>query len=122
MVKFATFEKAVEAIYKYLDRPKTSFNKSEQLGVSFAGGVIAGICCAIVSHPADVMVSKLNSERKAGEGAGQAVSRIYSRIGFVGLWNGLPVRIAMLSILTGSQWCIFDSFKVGLGLPTTGGH
>ncbi|KFZ24266.1 hypothetical protein V502_01258 [Pseudogymnoascus sp. VKM F-4520 (FW-2644)] len=122
MVKFATFEKAVEAIYEYLDRPKTSFNKSEQLGVSFAGGVIAGICCAIVSHPADVMVSKLNSERKAGEGAGQAVSRIYSRIGFVGLWNGLPVRIAMLSILTGSQWCIFDSFKVGLGLPTTGGH
>lgn len=122
MVKFATFEKAVESIYTYLDRPKTSFNKTEQLVVSFAGGVIAGICCAIVSHPADVMVSKLNSERKAGEGAGQAVSRIYSRIGFAGLWNGLPVRIAMLSILTGSQWCIFDSFKVGLGLPTTGGH
>ncbi|OBT56249.1 hypothetical protein VE04_02416 [Pseudogymnoascus sp. 24MN13] len=122
MVKFATFETAVESIYTYLERPKTSFNKTEQLVVSFAGGVIAGICCAIVSHPADVMVSKLNSERKAGEGAGQAVSRIYSRIGFAGLWNGLPVRIAMLSILTGSQWCIFDSFKVGLGLPTTGGH
>jgi solute carrier family 25 phosphate transporter 3 len=68
------------------------------------GGYIAGIFCAIVSHPADVMVSKLNSERKAGESAGGAMSRIYQRIGFAGLWNGLPVRIVMVGTLTGLQW------------------
>lgn len=28
-----------------------------------------------------------------------AMSRIYGNIGFKGLWNGLPVRIAMVSIL-----------------------
>lgn len=122
MVKFATFESAVASIYTALDRPKSAFSKGQQLLVSFGGGIIAGVCCALVSHPADVMVSKLNSDRKAGEGAGQAVGRIYAKIGFAGLWNGLPVRIAMLSILTGAQWCIFDSFKVALGLPTTGGH
>jgi solute carrier family 25 phosphate transporter 3 len=33
-----------------------------------------------------------------------AVSRIYNKIGFSGLWNGLPVRIAMLGTLTGFQW------------------
>lgn len=70
----------------------------------------------------DVMVSKLNSDRKAGEGAGQAVSRIYGNIGFKGLWNGLPVRIFMIGTLTAFQWLIYDSFKVYLGLPTTGGH
>ena len=70
----------------------------------FVGGYIAGIFCAVVSHPADVMVSKLNSERKAGESAGQAMSRIYSSIGFAGLWNGLPVRIVMIGTLTGLQW------------------
>jgi solute carrier family 25 (mitochondrial phosphate transporter), member 3 len=57
-----------------------------------------------VSHPADVMVSKLNSERQPGESAGGAMSRIYSRIGFAGLWNGLPVRIVMIGTLTGLQW------------------
>jgi solute carrier family 25 phosphate transporter 3 len=122
MVKFATFETAVSQIYSYLGKPKSSYNGMQQLGVSFAGGIIAGVCCAIVSHPADVMVSKLNSDRKPGEGAGAATARIYRNIGFRGLWNGLPVRIAMLSVLTGAQWTIFDSFKVGLGLPTTGGH
>jgi len=122
MVKFATFESAVAQIYKTLGKPKESYNTLQQTGVSFLGGYIAGVGCAVVSHPADVMVSKLNSDRKAGEGAGQAMTRIYGNIGFRGLWNGLPVRIAMIGTLTAFQWLIYDSFKVYLGLPTTGGH
>ncbi|KAI9852991.1 MAG: hypothetical protein M1838_002770 [Thelocarpon superellum] len=122
MVKFATFEKTVEGIYRYLGKPKESYNALQQTGVSFLGGYIAGIGCAVVSHPADVMVSKLNAERKAGEGVGAVVSRIYGRIGFMGLWNGLTVRILMLGTLTGFQWLIYDSFKMTMGLPTTGGH
>lgn len=62
------------------------------------------------------MVSKLNSDRKAGEGAGQAMTRIYGKIGFAGLWNGLPVRIFMIGTLTAFQWLIYDSFKVYLGV------
>ncbi|KAF1982406.1 mitochondrial phosphate carrier protein 2 [Aulographum hederae CBS 113979] len=122
MVKFATFESAVAQIYKTLGKPKESFSILQQTGVSFLGGYIAGIGCAVVSHPADVMVSKLNADRKAGESAMTAVSRIYGNIGFKGLWNGLPVRIFMIGTLTAFQWLIYDSFKVNLGLPTTGGH
>ena len=43
---------------------KEDYGKLAQTGVSFLGGYIAGIACAVVSHPADVMVSKLNSDRK----------------------------------------------------------
>jgi hypothetical protein len=64
------------------------------------------------------MVSKLNSDRKAGEGAGQAIGRIYGKIGFGGLWNGLPVRIFMIGTLTAFQWLIYDSFKVYLGVSS----
>lgn len=117
MVKFATFESAVTAIYKSMgDRPKEDYGKLAQTGVSFLGGYIAGIGCAVISHPADVMVSKLNAERKPGEGAGQAVARIYGNIGFKGLWNGLPVRILMIGTLTAFQWLIYDSFKVSIGV------
>lgn len=65
------------------------------------------------------MVSKLNSDRKAGEGAGQAIGRIYGKIGFGGLWNGLPVRIFMIGTLTAFQWLIYDSFKVYLGVSSS---
>lgn len=122
MVKFASFEKTVEQIYAYLGKPVSSYTPLQQTGVSFLGGYIAGIFCAIVSHPADVMVSKINSDKKAGESTGAALSRIYNKIGFAGVWNGLPVRIVMIGTLTGFQWLIYDSFKVYVGLPTTGGH
>ena len=48
MVKFATFESAVSQIYKTLGRPKESYSSLAQTGVSFAGGYIAGIGCAVV--------------------------------------------------------------------------
>ena len=45
------------ALYKYVvPKPKSECSKGEQLGVSFAAGYIAGVFCAIVSHPADNMV------------------------------------------------------------------
>lgn len=146
MMKFASFERIVEGIYGYLPGQKSDYNKGAQTGVAFVGGYLAGILCAAVSHPADVMVSKLNANRKPGEAFGGAMSRIYKDIGFMGLWNGLFVRIVMVGTLvrsvpilvsslslfysvrgvrltkqTGMQWMIYDSFKIFMGLPTTGG-
>lgn len=121
MMKFASFETIVEMIYNYLPGQKSDYNKGAQTAVAFTGGYLAGILCAIVSHPADVMVSKLNANRLPGEPFGAAMGRIYQEIGFVGLWNGLPVRIVMIGTLTGLQWMIYDSFKIFMGLPTTGG-
>ncbi|KAJ2635335.1 Cu/Pi carrier [Coemansia sp. RSA 1286] len=120
MVKFASFENIVEMIYKQiLNRPKDTFSKSQQLGVTFAAGYMAGILCAVVSHPADTIVSKLNSVGKAAEN--KSVASIVRELGFTGIWTGLAPRIFMIGTLTAAQWFIFDSFKVKTGLPTTGG-
>ncbi|KAK3192716.1 Cu/Pi carrier [Lecanicillium sp. MT-2017a] len=121
MMKFASFETIVEMMYSRLPGEKSDYGKAAQTGVSFSAGYLAGILCAIVSHPADVMVSKLNATREPGEAFGAAMGRIYKDIGFSGLWNGLPVRIVMIGTLTGLQWMIYDYFKIFMGLPTTGG-
>ena len=69
MMKFATFETSVEMIYKYgIPTPKEQCSNTLQLGVSFAGGYIAGVLCAIVSHPADNLVSFLNNAKGATVG------------------------------------------------------
>ena len=67
MVKFATFETTVAYIYQFLGKKKEEYSTLQQTGVSFLGGYIAGIGCAVVSHPADVMVSKLNADRQGNE-------------------------------------------------------
>ncbi|CAF9940316.1 MAG: hypothetical protein ALECFALPRED_008514 [Alectoria fallacina] len=76
MMKSASFEIIVEMIYGYMPGKKADYGRGTQTAVSFAGGYAAGILCAIVSHPANVMVSKLNANRKPGEAFGAAMGRI----------------------------------------------
>lgn len=123
MVKFGTFENTVSFCYKNIwTRPKNEYSKATQLSITFLSGYFAGIFCAIVSHPADTMVSKLNNVKSEGQmSTGQAISKIYADIGFSGLWRGLSTRILMIGTLTGLQWWIYDSFKTLMGLQTTGG-
>ncbi|KAG6420778.1 hypothetical protein SASPL_117317 [Salvia splendens] len=117
MMKFATFENTVEAIYKYaIPVPKAECSSALQLGVSFSGGYIAGVFCAAISHPADNLVSFLNNAK------GATVADAVSKLGLWGLCTrGLPLRIVMIGTLTGAQWVIYDACKVYFGLPTTGG-
>jgi solute carrier family 25 phosphate transporter 3 len=112
MVKFACFERTVEALYQYVvPKPREQCSKAEQLTVTFAAGYIAGVFCAVVSHPADTIVSKLNNEK------GLTVGAAVKRVGFGGLWKGLGPRIIMVGTLTALQWFIYDTVKVVLDLP-----
>jgi solute carrier family 25 phosphate transporter 3 len=112
MMKFACFERTVEAIYQYVvPKPRSECSKSEQLVVTFAAGYIAGVFCAIVSHPADTIVSYMNKAQ--GSGIGDAAKAL----GFKGLWGGLGPRIIMIGTLTALQWFIYDGVKVQLRLP-----
>jgi solute carrier family 25 phosphate transporter 3 len=77
-VKFVAFEWFVQFFYdNVFTLGKESYSKSTQLGVTFASGYLAGIFCAIVSHPADTMVSKLYSQGKAEGSVGTKVAAIY---------------------------------------------
>jgi len=116
MMKFFGFERAVEMIYKQLGGKKSDYNKVQQLGVSFAGGYLAGIFCAAVSHPADTVVSVLNKNKNMT--IGEVIRNTPTA---TLLTKGLGTRILMIGTLTGLQWLIYDSFKTSVGLQTTGG-
>ena len=115
-LSFKKKKKLLQALYKYVvPKPKSECSKQEQLAVSFAAGYIAGVFCAVVSHPADNLVSKLNANK------GVSAGEIVKEMGWVALMTrGLPLRIIMIGTLTGLQWGIYDAFKVAVGLPTTG--
>ncbi|GFZ03937.1 phosphate transporter 3;2 [Actinidia rufa] len=108
MMKSASFETIVELMYKHaIPTPKEECSKTFQLGLSFVGGYIDGIFCAIVSHPADNLVSFLNN----AEGA--TVRDAVNKLGVWGFFTrGLPLRIVMIGTLTGAQWGLYDAFKV----------
>ncbi|TRY72117.1 hypothetical protein TCAL_00279 [Tigriopus californicus] len=98
MMKFACFERTVEALYEHVvPKPRAECSKSEQLVVTFAAGYIAGVFCAIVSHPADTIVSYMNKAQ--GSSMGDAARAL----GFSGMWGGLGPRIIMIGTLTALQ-------------------
>lgn len=112
MMKFACFERTVEALYMHVvPKPRDQCSKSEQLVVTFAAGYIAGVFCAVVSHPADTVVSYMN--KASGASVGDSVRAL----GMGGLWAGLGPRIIMIGTLTALQWFIYDGVKVQLRLP-----
>jgi solute carrier family 25 phosphate transporter 3 len=119
MAKFATFETTVDFFYRYvLGASKAQTGPFAQLLVSLVSGFIAGFFCTMVSHPADTVVSKLNQKNDGRVGAWQVVQDL----GCAGLWKGLLARIMFVGTLTAMQWLIYDSFKVLVGLQTTGGN
>jgi hypothetical protein len=60
-------------------KPRAECTPGEQLVVTFAAGYIAGVFCAIVSHPADTVVSKLNQAAK-----GASALDVAKQLGFSG--------------------------------------
>ncbi len=81
-MKFAAFERTVEFLYKnVVPVPRSELGKGSQLVVTFAAGYIAGVFCAVVSHPQDTIVSKLNSN------VGSSALQVARSIGMKGI-NG----------------------------------
>jgi len=126
VIKFVAFERIAEFIYGMLPKPKSQMSMVEQMGVVFTAGYIAGVICGAVSHPADVMVSKINNLKIPGSLV-HKMGVIYSGaegkpgIGFAGLWSGFGPRVFMIGTLTGLQWFIYGLYKGYAGLPTPGG-
>jgi solute carrier family 25 (mitochondrial phosphate transporter), member 3 len=94
-----------------LPKPHADCSKREQLMVTFTAGHIAGVLCILVSHPADVVVTKLNQSKSSNLG------NIVRNLRFTGLWQGLTPRIIMIDVLTALQWFIYDGVKVALAIP-----
>jgi solute carrier family 25 phosphate transporter 3 len=119
VAKFFFFEKVVQLFYRHVfTNPKNTYSKTTQLGVTFASGYLAGVICAVVSHPADSIVSQLGKSQNKGKSFGQ----IINDQGWYKLCTkGLGTRILMIGTLTGLQWWIYDSFKTAMGMGTTGG-
>lgn len=110
MAKFAVQGWAAEQIALGMGKKLSELQGGVKLGVALGSGVIAGVAAAIISHPADTLLSKVN---KAGAGgSGSITSRLVNiakEIGFVKLCTvGLGARCVMIGTLTAGQFLLFD--------------
>ncbi|KAI2642321.1 mitochondrial carrier domain-containing protein [Xylaria nigripes] len=118
MAKFVVYEKVAEAVYRKF--PKKDMSDGMQTTVNLGSGLVAGFAAAIVSQPADTMLSKINKTKGLpGEGTLTRLIKIYQEIGFRGSYTGIGARLFMVGTLTAGQFAIYGDIKKALG--ATGG-
>ncbi|OQN97614.1 hypothetical protein B0A48_16478 [Cryoendolithus antarcticus] len=115
MAKFAVMEKMVEFTYGNLV-DKATASGAMQTGVNLGSGVIAGFAAAIVSQPADTMLSKINKTKGLpGEGTTSRLIKIAKELGLRGSYSGIGARLFMVGTLTAGQFAIYGDIKKALG-------
>lgn len=118
MAKFVVFEKVSEMIYKSVDKEKLS--DGSKTAINLGSGLIAGFAAAIVSQPADTMLSKINKTPGApGEGTITRLAKIGKELGLAGSYAGIGARLFMVGTITAGQFAIYGDIKRILG--ATGG-
>mmetsp|Transcript_35293 Transcript_35293/g.109374 ORF Transcript_35293/g.109374 Transcript_35293/m.109374 type:complete len:316 (-) Transcript_35293:90-1037(-) len=110
MAKFAVQGQTAESIYASLGASPENPPAIGNLGVSLASGVVAGVAAAIISHPADTLLSKINKGGAGGSGGMfSRMGNIVAETGFYTLCTqGLGARCVMIGTLTAGQFGIFD--------------
>jgi solute carrier family 25 phosphate transporter 3 len=110
MAKFAVQGEAAERLANGMGSKLSDLTGGKKLMVSLGSGVIAGVVAAIISHPADTLLSKVNKAGAGGSGSiMKRLSNIAGEIGFVNLMTvGLLPRCVMIGTLTAGQFLLFD--------------
>ncbi|KAK9832839.1 hypothetical protein WJX81_005824 [Elliptochloris bilobata] len=86
--------------------------------VESMAGLVAGCVAALVSQPADMLLSRIN-RAKAAPGEEGTVARLLAiarELGAAGLFAGLGARMVMVSALTASQFAVYGDLKRLLGI------
>lgn len=117
MAKFAVQGEAADRIYASMGKTPSELSAGSNLGVSLSSGVIAGVAAAVISHPADTLLSKINKAGAGGEGSmAKRLMNIAAETGIVSLCTvGLLPRCVMIGTLTAGQFGIFDTVMNALG-------
>lgn len=112
MAKFAVQGWAAEKILSASGKKQSELGDSGKMAVALTSGVVAGVAAAIISHPADTLLSMVNKSDTAG-GSGSIMSRVMNlakEAGFKKLClQGLGPRCVMIGSLTAGQFAIYDS-------------
>ncbi|KAI0025300.1 mitochondrial carrier domain-containing protein [Xylariomycetidae sp. FL0641] len=114
MAKFVVYEKVAEAVFRKY--PKKDMSDGMQTAVNLGSGLIAGFAAALVSQPADTMLSKINKTKGLpGEGTMSRLMKIGKELGIRGSYSGIGARLFMVGTLTAGQFAIYGDIKKALG-------
>ncbi|CAJ2513055.1 Uu.00g011740.m01.CDS01 [Anthostomella pinea] len=118
MATFVVYEKASEVAYTWIN--KATASNAVLSGVNLGCGLVAGMAAAIVSQPADTVLSKINKEKgRPGEGIAKRIVAIVAQLGFRGSYTSIGPRLVMVGGMTAVQFGIYGHIQRALGATSS---
>lgn len=118
--QFSVHEAVNEVIFRTMGpERKAKMTQLQSTGVELTSGIVAGAAAAVLSHPADTLLSAIN--KGAGDPKQGATSRMFQLAGEFGpkrlLLTGLGPRLLMTCGLVSGQFVIYAQCKALTGAP-----
>lgn len=110
MATFLVYEKSIQTVYTLTDQKDLS--PTGITGVNLGAGLVAGLAAAVVSQPADTILSKVNNDMgQASEGTARRLVRIAIELGPRGAFTGMQARLVMVGSTTAVQFGIYGHIR-----------
>ncbi|KAF7314372.1 hypothetical protein MKEN_00909900 [Mycena kentingensis (nom. inval.)] len=93
------------------EETKRNLSGGSKFGISLGSGLIAGCAAAVLSHPADTLLSQINKGHGPDGSMVHRLSVLAREAGFKGLFAGLGPRMVMTAGLVSSQFLMYGEIK-----------
>lgn len=118
IAKFFVYERAHLFLSSIVSNSKEKVSNLKSTCLNLSSGILAGFAAAIISQPADTLLSKINKTHKEpGQSTVGLLFKLAKELGFKGSFSGLPTRLVMVGTLTSLQFTIYGSLKKALNCP-----
>ncbi|KAI0345996.1 mitochondrial carrier [Trametopsis cervina] len=99
------------------EEARASLSPTKKFGIDLGSGIIAGFAAAILSQPADTLLSQINKGHGPTGSMPHRLKVLAQEAGFRGLFAGLGPRMVMTAGLVSGQFLMYDGIKQALGAP-----
>jgi len=114
--QFTVNERCTEAIFNQMSpETKANLTGTSKFGITLGSGIVAGFAAAVLSHPADTLLSQINKGHGPKGSMLFRLGALAKEAGFRGLFAGLGPRMIMTAGLVSSQFIMYGAIKDALG-------
>lgn len=116
MTKFTIFDLSTERLFEAIPAAQEELRLS--LLISLIGGILGGTAAAVISNPADALISELKKNKTTDTSPVDVARDMWER-GDNGpslFLKGLGLRMVFYSLVASLQFCVYDFVRFSLGI------